>query len=119
MEKKRTTLYFTPAFHDSLKKIASREQVGMGQLVEQKMESFVRLHVQGNPQQTIRRYTEKGVPYVAPRKCYRKHCAEPATGTAVWKPTGTEYAVCAKHLAEIKAMKHSGRWQVTDKKVGE
>jgi hypothetical protein len=65
MEKTRTTLYFTKGFHSVLKKIADREGVAMGQLIEDKLGSFVKLHENGNPQQIMPQYAS-GKAYVAP-----------------------------------------------------
>jgi hypothetical protein len=116
MPKIRTTLYIEREIWKGLLEIADREGSSGSEIIERKITPWVTAHRPGNPQQALDLITKTGKPYVAPRKCYRKHCPNPAVGTAVWIPTGKEYAVCAKHLKE---MQHNRKWQVTDKKVGE
>ena len=82
-----------------LKDIAKREGRSVAQVVREQVESYVRLHEPGNPQQRLDTVIRLGKKYVAPKVCGFKDCLRDAVAIGVYQ--GEEYALCKNHLNQI------------------
>lgn len=93
------------------RQIFKREGESLSRWFLEQLETYVRLHEPGNPQQTITQYADEGKPYVAPKKCQFHYCNRPAVTVVVNKKSGREYAVCSFHR---DACLESGKWREKD-----
>jgi len=84
-----------------LKEIAQREGKSIAQIVREQVESYVRLHEPGNPQQRLDTIIRLGKKYVAPKVCMVKDCMRDAVAVATYLNDGKDYFLCEEHLKEI------------------
>lgn len=96
--------------YENLKEILKREKRSFSSWVMENVESYIRLHEPGNPQQRLDTILRLGKAYHAPsRVCGFKDCLRDAVAVGVFVQNGREYGLCPKHLKEAKDCK--GSWK--------
>ncbi len=107
--KDKITLYIPPDKKQLLipkaKKILEREGSSISEFFVKRLESYVNLHDEGNPQQTLTRTLKDEPVYVAP-KCFV--CGAEAVGFVENLKLHRNYPACEKH---VKACLESGKWK--------
>jgi hypothetical protein len=91
----------------TLRDIAQREGRSIAQIVREQVETYVRLHEPGNPQQRLDTIVRLGKKYVAPKVCDFKNCLRDAVAVGTYH--GEEYNLCQLHL---KLLKDSLDWKI-------
>lgn len=77
-------------------KILEREGRSFSDLVWERIESYVRLHEPGNPQQTLPEIVRRKKAYVAPKRCGITNCERECVAVYVHE-SGYEMPVCDYH----------------------
>ena len=116
---KPLNIYVPPNKQETVKKAKEyfkREgtKESLSSWVIKQISRLVELHDKGNNQQFMTRYFTHTFPYIAPRKCFRKNCPNPASTTGICN--NVEYAVCTEHAKFLG--KQTKSWKITNKKIG-
>jgi len=103
-----------------IRDILRREGKSLSDFIWEQIESYVRLHEPGNPQQRIDRFINHDKPYIAPVKCgfgsKKNPCDKPAVAIAI-SESGKEMPVCKYHFVLIAQSKTS-KWRIKDYSPG-
>ena len=104
--KKERRFYIPQSFEftfGTFLEILHREGCSLSKWLREEIESYVRLHEPGNPQQRLDIIMKLGKAYHAPSKiCGFKDCLRDAVAVGLFIPNNKVYALCQKHLGDAK-----------------
>jgi len=91
--------------HDQMQRIMQREGKSFSEFLWDAVESYVRLHEPGNPQQRLDVIMKLGKAYHAPNPiCGFKDCLRDVVVVAVFQKTKETYGLCEVHRKEAEEL---------------